>query len=59
MSQVTCENCVRIIQGMKRTQLNQKHDITNLQLEISKRDELIQKLKTEKVNSHNFLIMRM
>ena len=53
MSQVTCdtsENCCRIIQRMKHTQLNQKHDITNLQLEISKRDQVINKLKTEKVN---------
>ena len=50
MSQVTCENCCRIIQGMKRTQMNQKHEITDLQLELLKRDELINKLKIEKVN---------
>ena len=53
MSQVTCdtiENCCRIIQGMKRTQMSQKHEITDLQLELLKRDELISKLQIEKVN---------
>ena len=51
---MSCENCsqgfVQIIQGLKRQELNQKHDITNLQSEIAKKDDLINKMKSETVN---------